>query len=203
MSKKKEEKKKKRDFAKYPALNQRFNAKTRVDVLDMDYLKKLDDAELQYLNKFMAEYVSGAFKKDENGEYSEDNFHKTAEERKECYTRNNTRNRCALTISNAMGGTYRGLSVNDSTVAFSNHGLPVTLSDIEDSSQDVNRFSDFILDEYEGDYSLVEEDILKQMLRDYNKCISPKTEADTKLAESNYGKMLLLKFKDIKLIKKE
>jgi hypothetical protein len=104
----KEKKKlKKRDLDKYPALNPRLNARTRYEVLDMDYLKDLSDAELKFLNKFMAEYVSGSFKKDVVGGYSDENFHKTPEERKECYTRNNVRNRCGLTIANATGHSIR------------------------------------------------------------------------------------------------
>ena len=84
MSNQKKSGKKKRELDKYPALNPRLNAKTRFEVLDMDYLKKLDDAELKFMNQFMGEYVSGAFKKDDTGEYSQENLHKTPEERREC-----------------------------------------------------------------------------------------------------------------------
>ena len=190
MSKKKKIQVKKRDLEKYPALNPRLNAKTRGDVLDMDYVKKLNDAELQYLNQFMAEYVSGAFKKDETGNYSVDNFHKTPEERRECYTRNNTRNRCALTISNATGKTHRGVS----------NSYMDSFLEGEESNEELNQLSDLLIDEYDGDYDMLEEDILREMLDDYRRCINPKNNSDKKLAESNYGKMLLLKFKNSKLI---
>lgn len=103
----KEKKKlKKRDLDKYPALNPKLNARTRFELLDMDYLRDLDDAELKYLNQFMAEWVSGAFKKD-GDDYSDQNFYKTKEERQERWRNNNGRNRCQLTIANATGMSLR------------------------------------------------------------------------------------------------
>lgn len=157
----------------------------------MDYLKKLDDAELQYLNQFMAEYVSGAFKKTDDGEYSSANLHSTIEERRECYTRNNTRNRCGLTISNATGQTYRA----DDITSFMD-----SLTDVDAMSNSSNVFSDSVLDDYNGDYSIIERELLEEMLEDYQRCVNPKTNSDRKLAESNYGKSLLLKFKNSKLV---
>lgn len=190
MSKNKDKPKKKRDLEKYPALNPRLNAKTRFEVLDMDYLKKLDEESLYYLNQFMAEYVSGAFKKDESGDYSSENLHKTPEERRECYTRNNTRNRCGLTVSNATGQTLRANNIND---------FMDSRTDADEMSGSVNQISDLVFDEFEGEYELLEEDILLEMLEDYNKCVNPKTESDKKIAESNYGKMLMSKFNNSKL----
>lgn len=157
----------------------------------MDYIKKLDDAQLKYLNQFMAEYVSGAFKKTEDGDYSDDNFHKTVEERRECYTRNNTRNRCGLTVSNATGQTYRCEDISS---------FMDSLTDVESMIEGVNAFSDIIQDKYDGSYEELEKDILEEMLDDYQRCLNPATSSDKKMAESNYGKMLLLKFKNVKLI---
>jgi uncharacterized protein YkvS len=191
MSKKKEKGKKKRDLDRYPALNQRLNAKTRFEVLDMDYLKKLDDAQLKYLNQFMAEYVSGAFKKNEDGSYSDENFHETVEERRECYTRNNTRNRCGLTVSNATGQTYRCEDISS---------FMDSLTDVESMLEGVNAFSDIVQDKYDGNYEDLEMDILQEMIDDYRRCIDPKTSSDKKMAESNYGKMLFSKFKNVKLV---
>jgi hypothetical protein len=174
-------------------LNPRLNAKTRFEVLDMDYLKKLDDAQLQFMNQFMGEYVSGAFKKDENGNYSKENLHKTVEERRECYTRNNVRNRCGLTISNATGQTYRA----DDITSFMDN-----LSEVDSNTDTSNILSDTLLDEYDGDYLNLEMEMLKEMLEDYEKCINPKSVSDKKLAESNYGKSLLLRFKNSNFVKK-
>lgn len=183
MSKLKKQKKKKRDLDKYPALNPRLNAKTRFEVLDMDYLRKLNDAELNFMNQFMAEYVSGSFKKTESGNYSEENLHKTAEERRECYTRNNMRNRCGLTVSNATGQTYRCEDIAE---------FIDSLSTLDEKylSNDINTISNFIYDDYDGEYGLLENEIMEEMKRDYMICLNPVTIADKKLAESNYGKKL-------------
>lgn len=190
MSSKKEKTRKKRDLDNYPALNPRLNAKTRFEVLDMDYLKKLGKEELKFMNQFMAEYVSGAFKKDESGDYSKDNFHQTVEERRECYTRNNTRNRCGLTVSNATGKTFRCDDISS---------IIDDMTNVDTLYQDTNSFSEFLHDEYGGCYELLESDLTDEMLEDYKKCLNPKCAADRKLAQSNYGKMLLSKFKNFKL----
>lgn len=193
MSKSKKKQKKKRDLEKYPALNPRLNAKTRFEVLDMDYLRKLNDSELEYLNKFMAEYVSGAFKKDDKGNYSKENLHKSLEERRECYNRNNMRNRCGLTVSNATGQTYRA----DDITSFMD-----SLNDVDSCTESSNILSDVLMDDYDGEYSNLELEILQEMIEDYEKCVNPKTISDKKLAESNYGKSLLLRFKNSDFIKK-
>lgn len=190
MSDDKKKPRKKRELDKYPALNPRLNAKTRFEVLDMDYLKKLDDAQLQYLNQFMAEYVSGAFKKDAEGGYSSDNMHKTVEERRDCYTRNNVRNRCGLTVSNATGNTIR----TDDITSFID-----SLTDVDSMVDDVNALSIEVLDQFGGEYDNMENAVQAEMYQDYLTCLNPKTAADRKMAESNYGKHLMLVFKDSKL----
>lgn len=160
----------------------------------MDYLKKLSDEELRFLNQFMGEYVSGAFKKNDSGEYSSVNFHKTAEERRECYTRNNTRNRCGLTVSNATGKTYRC----DDIYSFLEKNIGEDFETVNS-----NDFSNMIFDDYEGDYTQFELEIVQQQLKDFKRCINPKNKADENLLNSNYGKSLLLKFKDVKLIEED
>jgi hypothetical protein len=160
----------------------------------MDYLKKLNKSELEFLNQFMGEYVSGAFKKTAEGEYSEENLHKTVEDRRECYTRNNTRNRCGLTVSNATGQTYR----SDDITSFMD-----SLTDADLMTDNVNVFSDYVVDEFNGDNEEFEMSVVREMYDDYLKCITPQNAADRKMAESNYGKMLLSKFNNIKLNEKE
>ena len=159
----------------------------------MDYLKKLSDDELKFMDQFMAEYVSGAFKKDENGEYSDINFYKTPEERRECYNRNNRRNRCALTVSNAIGQTYRADNIED---------FMDSMTDVDYLHEYVNTFSDKVMDEYNGDYNKVEDKLLEEMKKDYEKCLNPKNKTEKKMAESNYGKALFLKFNGSNLDKK-
>jgi len=159
----------------------------------MDYLKKLSKEDLEYLNQFMGEYVSGAFKKTSEGEYSEDNMHKTVEERRECYTRNNTRNRCGLTVSNATGQTFRSDDIA---------GFMDSLTDADTMMDGVNCFSDYVFDEFNGDADEFELSIIKEMYEDYLKCINPQCATDKKMAQSNYGKMLMSKFNNVKLDEK-
>ena len=141
----------------------------------------------------MGEYVSGAFKKTADGTYSDENMHKTAEERRECYTRNNTRNRCGLTVSNATGQTYRSDDIT---------GFMDSLTDADSMVSGVNCFSDYVFDEFGGDNEEFEMSVVKEMYDDYLKCLNPQNVADRKMAESNYGKMLLLKFNNVKLNQK-
>jgi hypothetical protein len=71
--------------------------------MDFDYLDKLSDSEKQWLSNFMEEYVSGNFT--HKGKI----MHRTKKEKRECYSRNNSRNRDALSISNATGrSVYSG-----------------------------------------------------------------------------------------------
>jgi hypothetical protein len=193
MSEEKKVKKKKRDLDKYPALNPRLNAKTRFEVLDMDYLHKLDDASLEWFNRAMGEYVSGAFKKEEDGSYSSSNLHQTVEQRRECYTRNNVRNRCAMTISNATGKTVHCDNVGD---------IIDGMRDIDAEVSSSNWESDFISSNY-GEEDSLEDELYEQRKQDYLLCKNPVTQAHRKMAESAYGKMLFQMFEGSHLKKKD
>lgn len=93
-----------RKKAKYPALNKKMNTKVRQELIDYDYLKKLSPEEKEWLNKFTEEYVSSSFKKNKKTGRYKDNLHKTKAQRKDCYDRNNARNRdiFSITKSNDM-----------------------------------------------------------------------------------------------------
>ncbi len=179
----KEKKKlRKRDLDKYPALNPRLNARTRYEVLDMDYLKELTDAELKYLNKFMAEWVSGAFKKDKDGNYSEDNFYKTVEERRERWHNNNVRNRCGLTIANATGNSIRS---DDITTL-----IDQSLSEAMVDDDKVEKFVIGIEDA--GGYKAIEDKIEDEQYQDYLKVKSGvMTEEELVKFGKAYADMLL------------
>ena len=83
---------KKKTQKKYPRLEKNKNLKIRQELIDYDYISKLTDKEKEWLNRFTTEYTCGTFEKDSSGKYSKKNLHKTSEQRKECYTRNNRRN---------------------------------------------------------------------------------------------------------------
>jgi len=85
----------KRSKAKYPALKPQYNSRTRQEYIDYDYVNTLSDKDKQYLNDFTEEWLGGNF----NHETS--NLQKTKKQRKDCYDRNNARNRCIYTIAKA------------------------------------------------------------------------------------------------------
>ena len=79
-----------------------MNAKTRHDLLDADYLHKLSGEELEWYARFTAEWVSGAFEKTKDkNDYSDNNLHKTIEQKRELWRANNARNRCTFTVNKA------------------------------------------------------------------------------------------------------
>lgn len=94
MPKNKKPKKSRRSAEENPDLKPEFNLKTRVDLIDQDYLDKLTPAEKKWLNKFNREYVSASF--EEKG-----NLHRSKKLKKDSYDRNNARNRDVLTRAKA------------------------------------------------------------------------------------------------------
>lgn len=87
----------KRSRTKLPGLDQSVNSKLRWDLIDHDYLDKLSDKEKQWLSDFNEAYISGSFKKGSK------KFGKTKKERRESYSRNNSRNRDLYAIIKATG----------------------------------------------------------------------------------------------------
>lgn len=91
--------KSKRAKAKYPALKPELNLKTRYELIDYDYIGKLNEEEKKWLNQFTEEYVNASL----DSENVENNFHNTQELKRDCYRRNNARNRDILTRAKASG----------------------------------------------------------------------------------------------------
>jgi hypothetical protein len=86
-----------RSKAKYPALYPEYNLKTRTDLIEIDYLDQLTDAEKDWLNRFNEEYVNANF--NHKGKLVQ----RKKAHRKDSYDRNNARNRDILTREKAMG----------------------------------------------------------------------------------------------------
>ena len=63
----------------------------------MDYVDKLTDKEKQWLNTFTEEYTNANFN------HGKKVLHKTKTQKKDCYDRNNARNRDILTREKAAG----------------------------------------------------------------------------------------------------
>lgn len=62
-------------------------------------MDKLSESDKAWLNKFTEEYVNASL----DSENLENNFHSTDELKKDCYRRNNARNRDILTRAKASG----------------------------------------------------------------------------------------------------
>lgn len=88
----------KRSREKYPNLKPELNTKKRYELIDYDYVGKLNNEEKAWLDKFTAEWAGASFSKDDD-----ENIHKSREHKKEIYNRNNARNRCILTEAKATG----------------------------------------------------------------------------------------------------
>ena len=89
----------KRAKTKYPALKPELNLKSRYELIDYDYIDKLSENNKAWLNKFTEEYVNASL----DSQNIEKNFHCTDELKKDCYRRNNARNRDILTRAKASG----------------------------------------------------------------------------------------------------
>lgn len=98
----KKKKETRRSIRAYPALDPAVNLKTRQDLIDYDYVGRLNDDEKQWLNKFTEEYTNAKL----DSKNLKKNLHNTDALKKDCYDRNNARNRCILTRANAQGLAY-------------------------------------------------------------------------------------------------
>lgn len=131
-------KKNRRSQQKYPALDPQYNLKTRADLIDQDYVDKLSESDKDWLNRFNEEYVNANFK------HSGKKLHKSDTLKRDCYNRNNHRNRDILTRAKASGsaiyledlkGTEKDLFQESQDES---HNLDNTSNNSDNSSDDTN-----------------------------------------------------------------
>lgn len=96
----------KRSREKYPALQHSFTLKRRADLIDYDYLDKLNEEELTFLNRFTEETVSARFEKNNSK-----NLIKKVKDKKEVYKTNNRRNNDAMVMSK-LGNALKYISTD-------------------------------------------------------------------------------------------
>lgn len=89
-----------REKVSFPALEKKYNLKTRQDQIDFDYVHKLNDKEKEFLNNFVEEEIHANF--NHRGKI----LNKAKKHKKRVYDSNNARNRCQYTISKATGILY-------------------------------------------------------------------------------------------------
>lgn len=114
-------KRNKRSSVKYPNLDPALNLKTRQDLIDFDYLDKLNEKELKWLNQFVDEEINANFpkyrrrvlpKKEivvelKSGKKKKKDYYKT-----ESYKRNNSRNVDIYTRAKASGALAQIEDIN-------------------------------------------------------------------------------------------
>jgi hypothetical protein len=91
--------KSKRARTKYPALKPELNLKSRYELIDYDYVDRLSEIDKAWLNQFTEEYVNASL----DSKNLKNNIHNTDALKKDCYRRNNARNRDILTRAKASG----------------------------------------------------------------------------------------------------
>ena len=80
---------------RYPALNAKYQVANRRELIDMDYLDKLNGEEMEWLNAFISETVVTNFK------HRGDTLIDDVEKRRELYRENNKRNADVYAVSKA------------------------------------------------------------------------------------------------------
>ncbi len=81
-----------------------FTPRVRQEVLDADYLAKLNAKELAWYNKFINEYVNASITKHKsNGRIKKGHLHKTKDKVKEIYDANNKRNNDLFGVTKING----------------------------------------------------------------------------------------------------
>ena len=166
---------KKRSKEKYPNLVKEVNLLRRQELIDFDYLDKLNDEEKEYLNKFMGEYMGASVSKKDyvrNGvkykRVSNKNIH-SKKYHKSLYDANNARNRDIYATKSCIGG-----------ITFFDE---VALDDLreKDINLDLNAFEDAII---EKDLLLNDKELYKIKIQEYIETLdNKKIDKETGLTE--------------------
>lgn len=87
----------KRSRTRFPGLVHEVNPRTRWENIDHDYVDQLSDKEKEWLSNFNEEYLSGNFN------HKGKKFHRSKQSKRDCYNRNNARNRDLFTLFRSRG----------------------------------------------------------------------------------------------------
>lgn len=96
----------KRKRTKFAGLDKSVNLKIRHELLDFDYLNKLNDKEKEFLSNFMREWASADFN------HPGKRINKSKKSVKAIYDANNARNRDAFAVTKS-NGMLKGMSGAD------------------------------------------------------------------------------------------
>lgn len=102
--KKKVIQKKKRDLVKTPGLNKNLFSRVKQEYHDLDYSNNLSAKDQVWMSQFMEEYLGAQLDEDTlKNKYKRKAFHKSKKKRKDCFDRNNARQRDIYGLSRAIG----------------------------------------------------------------------------------------------------
>lgn len=155
-SQKKSTKVTKRSREKYPGLVKNLNTKVRQELIDHDYIDKLNHKEKEFLSNFNEEYVGANFN------HKGRKLHRSAESRRQCYNRNNARNRDIHSISSVTGALVNMDFLLDKQAEFS----PESLLEIRMYLKENNITMEKFLEKIEQEESLNKK--LKKALNNLN-----------------------------------
>lgn len=146
---------------KFANLDPNYNLRSRweqtADVAE--YANKLDYESKTWLNKFMGEYVNGSFEKK-----NENNIQKTKKLKKDCYDRNNARNRDILTKAKAMG---KAVYLEDLSNKDIKKDFEENLINAIDNGFDLTDF--YPTFDISKEVEMVENELLENELEEFNK----------------------------------
>lgn len=151
---KKKRKQSRRSQQENPDLDPRFNLKSRLELLDQDYLHELNPEELKWLNQFNKEFINASL----NKENPRKNLHKNKKLRKDCYDRNNARNRDILTRAKAS----KQLDDFEELVDYSNNSNYEDYLINEIDKKDVRQAIDWLADQLDKNETKFENELISE-----------------------------------------
>lgn len=97
-------KKKKRDVNPHPGLDKKLFSKVKQEYHDIDYAHKLDNEAKAWMSQFMEEHLGANLDEERiKDKYNKEPLHKTKAHRKDCFDRNNARQRDIYGVNKATG----------------------------------------------------------------------------------------------------
>jgi hypothetical protein len=120
---------KKKQLKKRYGISGRTQKKIRRELFDQDYIDKLSNKELDFLDKFNREFNQADFKSSPGKP-----LHKTKSERKICTDRNNARNRCMYSRAKARDQLESIDDAFNKKTINPEDGLIASMDQLEDNS---------------------------------------------------------------------
>jgi hypothetical protein len=130
------------------SLNPQYQPRVRKELVDFDYLDKLNPAEKEYLAQFVDESIGASVRKLKSGKIAAGQLHNTEALAKECYDANNRRNNDVYSVTKANGLLYdikHKMQMEETDLHINYHLTEeATIAMIENDEQDILTFQEFI-----------------------------------------------------------